>query len=125
MAISVVQNQYCASYKSLKYNRQKRKRLGYPIISILVMHLVRHPTKAHRALYPLCLDRHAIRPRGIGSTVLDRAGPVESILGESARQRLLARNLLAADEAVDGDGDGAVDVVCAAVLGQSHLGECL
>jgi hypothetical protein len=71
------------------------------------------------------LDGNATRSRGIGPTVLDGSRPVEGVLGEGTSQCLLARDLLAADEAVDGNGDGAIDVVCAAVLGQSHFGESL
>jgi hypothetical protein len=71
----------------------------------------------------LSLDRDSTRPRGIGPALLDSARPVEGVLGERTSQCLLARDLLAADEAVYGNGDGTIDVVCAAVLGQSHLGE--
>jgi len=92
---------------------------GYPI-NPTYSHAPRTPTQAlqqrpilnepasHHTLSRL--NGHAIRTRGIGSAVPDRAGPVESVLGESASQRLLARDLLAADEAVDCDGDGAVDI---------------
>lgn len=94
------------------------------------MHLIRRPkhiitlpdrfTLHHTALR---LNRHAIGACGIDSTVLDRAGPIEGVLGECASQSLLARDLLATDEAVDGDGDGAVDVGCVAVFRETHLGE--
>lgn len=39
-----------------------------------------------------------------------------NILGECTRERLLAADLLAADEGLDGDGDCAVDVLCGTVL---------
>ena len=86
------------------------------------MHLVRHPKAHQHPILPshttlhLRLNGHAIGARGIGSAVLDRAGPVEGVLGKRASQSLLARNLLAADEAVDSDGDSTVNIGGVAVL---------
>lgn len=57
---------------------------------------------------PTALIPHSPRPR-------------ERILGEGPRKSLLAANLLAANETVNCDGDGAVDVTAAAVFGQAHL----
>jgi hypothetical protein len=94
------------------------------------MHLVRRPkhiitlavrlTSHHTTLR---LNRHAIGTCGIGSTVLDRAGSVEGVLGEGASQGLLARDLLAADEAVYRNSNCAVNVGCVAVFRETHLGE--
>lgn len=52
-----------------------------------------------------------------------RAG--EGVLGKGAGEGFLAADLLAADEALDGDGDGAVDVLRGAVLGETHAAEGL
>jgi hypothetical protein len=54
---------------------------------------------------------------------MDREG--RDILRKRPRESLLAADLLAADETVDCDCDGAVDVSCVAVLAQTHLRECL
>ena len=43
------------------------------------------------------------------------------ILCKRPRERLLTADLLPADERVDRHGDGAVDVLRGAVLGQAHL----
>lgn len=48
-----------------------------------------------------------------------------NILGKCARQRLLAANLLAANEGLDGDGDGTVNILGGTVLRQAHLAESL
>ena len=47
------------------------------------------------------------------------------ILGKRPRERLLAADLLPADEGVDRDGDGAVDVLRRAVFRQAHLAKGL
>lgn len=39
-----------------------------------------------------------------------------NVLGKSPGKSLFAADFLAADEGVDGDSDGAVDVLCGAVL---------
>jgi hypothetical protein len=82
-------------------------------------------TKVHRMQHPSSLNGHTIRSRGIGSAVPDGTGPVERVLGERARQSLLTRDFLTANEAVDGDSDGAVDVGCVTVFREAHLGEGL
>jgi len=51
------------------------------------------------------------------SRVLDRTRPGECIFGEGSGERLLAADLLTTDEALDGDGDGAVDVSRTTVVG--------
>lgn len=51
--------------------------------------------------------------------------PCQCVLRECASQGLLAANLLAANEALDGDGDGTVDVVGRDVVCQSHAAEAL
>jgi hypothetical protein len=51
-------------------------------------------------------------------------GAVERVLGERLGQRLLRADLLGADERVDSDGDGAVDVDGGAVVGKAHFAEC-
>ena len=50
----------------------------------------------------------------------DSARPREGILCKRARERPLARHLLRADKGIDGDGDGAVNVLRGAVLAQAH-----
>lgn len=54
---------------------------------------------------------------------MDREG--RDILRKRPRESLLAADLLAADETVDCDCDGAVDVPSVAVFTQTHLRECL
>lgn len=51
------------------------------------------------------------------------ARPRKSVLGKRSRERLLATDLLTADEGVHSHSDRAVDVCCAAVLAQTHFGE--
>ena len=48
-----------------------------------------------------------------------------NILCKRPRERLLTADLLPADERVDRDGDGAVDVLRGAVFGQAHLAKGL
>lgn len=45
------------------------------------------------------------------------------ILGKCSGKRLLGADLLAADEGLHGHGNGAVNVLGRAVLGQAHLAE--
>ena len=59
------------------------------------------------------------------TTMTHRPRPGKRILGKRARERPLARHLLGADERVDRDGDGAIDVDATAVLGQPHPGKGL
>lgn len=47
----------------------------------------------------------------------------ESVLGESSGEGLFAADLLAADETLDGDGDGAVNVLGGAVFREAHAAE--
>ena len=49
----------------------------------------------------------------------------KNILRKRPRERLLTADLLPADERVDRDGDGAVDVLRGAVFGQAHLAKGL
>lgn len=49
----------------------------------------------------------------------------DDILGKRARKCLLCADLLAANEGVNCHGDGSVNVLCRAVLGQAHLAESL
>jgi hypothetical protein len=60
---------------------------------------------------------------GLGALPFDGGRGGEDLLGECPGERLLAADLLAADEGLDGYGDGAVDVLGGAVLGQTHLAE--
>lgn len=46
-----------------------------------------------------------------------------SILSKRPRQRLLTADLLPADERINRDRDGAVDVLRSAVFGQTHFAE--
>lgn len=46
------------------------------------------------------------------------------ILGECSRKSFLAADFLAANEGLNGDGDGAVDILRGAVVRQTHLAEC-
>jgi hypothetical protein len=48
-----------------------------------------------------------------------------NVLGKCTRQRLLAADLLAANEGLDSDGDGTVNVLGGTVLRQAHLAESL
>lgn len=50
-------------------------------------------------------------------------GACERVLGKGSGEGLLAADLLAADETLDGDGDGAVDVLGGAVFGEAHAAE--
>lgn len=47
----------------------------------------------------------------------------EGVLGKGSGEGLFAADLLAADETLDGDGDGAVDVLGGAVFGEAHSAE--
>ena len=49
--------------------------------------------------------------------------PIERILGEGSRQRLLTAHLLTAHKAVDCYGNRTVNVMAAAVFAQAHFGE--
>lgn len=49
----------------------------------------------------------------------------DDILGKSTRKRLLSADFLTANEGIDCHGDGSVDVLCRAVIGQAHLAESL
>ena len=53
----------------------------------------------------------------------EEKGKNKYILCKRTRQRLLARDLLRADETLDRDGDGAVDVLHGAVVREAHLAE--
>ena len=69
------------------------------------------------------LRRNGGRPPPGGSASPLRATgpwPRQRVLGKRAGQSLLAADLLAADEALDRDGDGAVNVLGAAVVGEAH-----
>ena len=46
-----------------------------------------------------------------------------NILSERPRQRLLTADLLPADERVDRDCDGTVDILRSAIFGQTHFAE--
>lgn len=46
------------------------------------------------------------------------------ILGECSGKSFLTADFLAANEGVNGDGDGAVDILRGAVIRQAHLAEC-
>ena len=48
------------------------------------------------------------------------AGTCQRVLGKHARERLLAADLLATDEALDSDGDGAINVLRRYVFGETH-----
>src|SRR5687768_13626826 len=62
-------------------------------------------------------SHHRIRPPRLRLT-LARPGsrPSQGVLGKRSSQSLLAADLLTADEAVDGDGNGAVNVLGCAVF---------
>ena len=49
--------------------------------------------------------------------------PSQDLLCKGPRQCLFARDLLRSDEAFDGHSNGTIDVLCRAMLRQSHLAE--
>lgn len=68
-----------------------------------------------RPPHPLSLPHRTARPRPLR--------PPKRILRKSPCQRFLRGYLLAADKGVDGDCDGAIDVVVGAEVAESHFGE--
>lgn len=109
-----------------------------------------HPTQAATVVPALAVPRYPLRPFGLlchcllwpgrASVYLSdscqHSHPTELIVDEregkqkvmkdnvlckSPSEGLLAANLLAANETVDGDGDGTIDVLRGAVFGEAHL----
>lgn len=62
-------------------------------------------------------------PSPVISNLAHRIREKKNILGKRPRQRLLTADLLPADKRIHRHGDGAVDVLRSAVLGQAHLAE--
>lgn len=85
---------------------------------ILTLHTIHH--QAH-----LCTDADFLAPATSASAVPDCAWTAEGVFGESSSESPLAADLLAADEAVNGDRDGPIDVMSIAVLAEAHLRERL
>lgn len=69
--------------------------------------------------------RTTIASRSTSTSTTAPARPSKRVLGKSTRERLLASNLLTANEAIDSDGNGAIDVRRAAELAEAHLGKGL
>ena len=65
------------------------------------------------------------RPSTTATAIPDRPRPRQGVLGKRPLQGLLTADLLAADERIHRNRDGAIDVSVAAVFGQAHFGKGL
>ena len=93
--------------------------------TLIHAHITRHST-THRSYHRSSASSNPLLlTPSLPVAIPHSTRPGERVLGKSTGECLLTADLLAADKAVDGNGDGAVDVAAVAILAQSHLREGL
>lgn len=112
----------------IAFLREVTKRLHskpFPILKSAEHHGIILTLRTFHHQAHLCTDADLLAPGTSTTTIPDRAWTAKRVFGKSSSESLLAADLLASNEAVNGHRNGAVDVMSIAVLAEAHLRERL